>query len=344
MSIPKVNWMKFIKYCVLLNLSGTFVSFFINLSRYGWENFTFRQFVASFLFSNCIGIPVWLIILRLSPGWCTDSLLRSLAKLSVLVFGVAIAGQMIGDSLIRFLFAEFSDYRIFPPWQEFLFSLTLTFAFGFGVFAFELSQAKLRQKVLDEEKAKTLAAEAQLASLESRIHPHFLFNTINSISALISENPILAEEMMENFSDLLRYSLDSNAKSLVTLKQELEITQKYLEIEKIRYEERLDFVIKCERQFYSTKIPPLSLQTLVENSIKHVVSKSSAPTTITVLVELNDGFVEVKVIDSGQGFSELDVLPNHGLDNLQKRLQNLFGERAILQFARNGTVKLMVPA
>lgn len=344
MSILKVNWLTFIKYCVLLNLSATFVSFSINFSRYGWESFTFRQFVAAFVFSNCIGIPLWLIVLRLSPGWSRDSPARSLAKLSVLICGAAFAGQTIGDNLIRFLFSEFTDGRIFPPWQEFLFSLTLSFAFGFGVFAFELSQAKLRQKELDEEKAKTLAAEAQLASLESRIHPHFLFNTINSISALISENPVLAEEMMENFSDLLRYSLDSNAKSLVTLKQELEITQKYLEIEKIRYEERLDFVIKCERRFYLTKIPPLSLQTLVENSIKHVVSKSSAPTTVTISVEPSGGFVEVKVIDSGQGFSELDVPPNHGLDNLRKRLQNLFGERAILQFARNGTVKLSVPA
>ena len=136
-----------------------------------------------------------------------------------------------------------------PGWQNFVFSLGIALTFGFGAYFFEFSQAKLRQKELDEEKAKTLATEAQLASLESRIHPHFLFNTLNSIAALIREDPILAEKTVEKLSALLRYSLDSNAKGLVSLKQEFEITEKYLEIEKVRFDKRLAYKIDCEPNF-----------------------------------------------------------------------------------------------
>ena len=195
------------------------------------------------------------------------------------------------------------------------------------------------------ERSKTLATEAQLASLESRIHPHFLFNTLNSIAALIREEPILAEKTVEKLSALLRYSLDSNAKSLVSLEQELEITEKYLEIEKVRFDKRLVYKIECDPKFLGTKLPPLSLQTLVENSIKHVVSNTSEQTEISVSVAENGESIEIKVCDNGKGFNENDLIENHGLDNLRKRLQTIFSDRASLQIIENraGCVKLRLP-
>lgn len=340
----KENWITFLKFCILLNLLGTLISFSFTVSNGGWSKFTLEELTVCFIFSSILGSPIWYLIKDFSDRWQRVSTFTTILKFSVLLFFITFLAEIIARFISRLLFDIPRYEAVFPNWQQLLFSLTMTFTLSFGLLFYEILQKKLRQKELDEEKAKTLAAEAQLASLEARIHPHFLFNTINSISALISENPVLAEEMMENFSDLLRYSLDSNAKSLVTLKQELEITNKYLEIEKIRYEERLDFVIDCKKRLYSTKIPPLSLQTLVENSIKHVVSKSSEPTTITVLVEPTDDFIEVKVTDSGRGFTENDLKPNHGLDNLQKRLQNIFGEQANLQIAGSGAVKLLIPA
>ena len=340
----KELWITYLKSCILLNLASTIISFSFTVANGGWSKFNLQELIVCFVFSNILGAPVWYLILEFSNKWQQFSTLGIVVRLSVFLFSATFLAEIIARFVIRLLFDIPRYNDVFPNWQQLLFSLTMTFTFGFGLLFYEILQKKLRQKELDEEKAKTLATEAQLASLESRIHPHFLFNTINSISALlITENPVLAEEMLENFSDLLRYSLDSNAKSTVSLKQELEITQKYLEIEKIRYEERLEFVIECEKRFYSTKIPPLSLQTLVENSIKHVVSKSSEPTKITVLVEPTTDFIEVKVIDNSHGFTEKDLKPNHGLDNLRKRLQNLFGEEAHLQIAGNGMVKLQIP-
>lgn len=340
----KENWTTYLKSCILLNLAGTIISFSFTVANGGWSQFSLKELIVCFVFSNILGPPIWYLILEFSNRWQQFSTPGIIIKLSIFLFSFTFLAEIIARFIIRLIFNIPRYNDVFPNWQQLLFSLTITFTFGFGLLFYEILQKKLRQKELDEEKAKTLATEAQLASLESRIHPHFLFNTINSISALlITENAALAEEMLEKFSDLLRYSLDSNAKGTVSLKQELEITQKYLEIEKIRYEERLDFEIVCEKHFYSTPIPPLSLQTLVENSIKHVVSKSSEPSKITVLVEPNDDCIEVKVIDNSRGFTEKDLKPNHGLDNLRKRLQNLFGEQAHLQIAGNGMVKLQIP-
>lgn len=340
----KENWITYLKSCILLNLASTVISFSFTVANGGWSKFTLRELIVCFVFSNILGPPVWFLILEFSKKWQQFSTVAGLLKFSVFLFSTIFLAEIFARFVIRLIFDIPRYNDVFPGWQQLLFSLTMAFTFGFGLLFYEILQKKLRQKELDAEKAKTLATEAQLASLESRIHPHFLFNTINSISALlITENPALAEEMLGNFSDLLRYSLDSNSKSLVSLEQELEITNKYLEIEKIRYEERLDFVIECKKNLHSVQIPPLSLQTLVENSIKHVVSKSSETTKITILVEPTDDFIEVKVADSGKGFTENDLKPNHGLDNLRKRLQTLFGEQAQLQIAGNGMVKLQIP-
>jgi len=218
-----------------------------------------------------------------------------------------------------------------------VFSLIIAFSFGLSAYFYEVAQVRLRQKEIDEANARTLATEAQLASLESRIHPHFLFNTLNSIAALIREEPILAEKMVEKLSALLRYSLDSNAKSLVSLHQELEITEKYLEIEKARFSDRLVYRIDAPEEFSNVRLPPLSLQTLVENSIKHVAAKTSGQTKIIISVRENAGGIEIEVRDNGKGFSDEDLKEDHGLSSLEKRLQTLFDDNANLQIITGGS-------
>lgn len=345
MSANQQNWRNLLTQCLLLNLAATIVSFAFNLTRFGFGNFTWRELLASFVYSNSIGTATWFVIFRLSTRWNHNSFILRLLKVSISLTFATFIGVIIARSIFAVIYPELTKYGIFPSWRNFLFSLSMTFTFGFGVYFYELSQTKLRQKAIDEEKAKTLATEAQLASLESRIHPHFLFNTLNSIAALIREDPILAEKTVEKLSALLRYSLDSNAKSLVTLEQELEITKKYLEIEKIRFEKRLAYKIECSPQFLGTKLPPLSLQTLVENSIKHIASKTSEKTEIEILVKENGSILLIEVHDNGKGFSAKNLKENHGLDNLQKRLQTIFGESGNLQFAENdqGYIALILP-
>src|SRR5205814_9509341 len=113
---------------------------------------------------------------------------------------------------------------------------------------------------------------AQLTSLESRVQPHFLFNTLNSISALIREDPRAAERMVERLAALLRDSLEMNRTRLVPLSRELRIVQDYLEIEKTRYGDRLRYSIDVAADLDDPEVPPFCLQPLVENRVKHVVS------------------------------------------------------------------------
>lgn len=340
----KDNWITYLTTCFLLNLAGGIISFSFTVANGGWGKFTLQEFIVCFVFSNILGPPIWFLILEFSNRWQQFSTIAVVIKLSALLFSITFLAEIIARFVLRMIFDIPRYNAVFPNWQQLLFSLTMAFTFGFGLLFYEVLQKKLRQKEIDEVRAKTLATEAQLASLESRIHPHFLFNTLNSISALISENPPLAEEMMENLSDLLRYSLDSNSRSLVMLKQELNITEKYLEMEKIRYADRLTYQINCDEKLLATKLPPLSLQTLVENSIKHVVAKTSNLTSIVIWVQENGANVKIEVMDNGEGFTEKELQPNHGLDNLQKRLQTIFDGQAYLQIIGNGTVRLELPA
>jgi two-component system sensor histidine kinase AlgZ len=181
-----------------------------------------------------------------------------------------------------------------------------------------------------------LATEAQLASLESRIHPHFLFNTLNSISSLIPEDPARAERLVEQMAALLRFSLDANQSGLVPLASELKIVADYLDIERARFGDRLRYQIDVPADLNESRIPPLSLQTLVENSVKFAIAPDRAGGEIRITGARADGAFRVEVSDSGPAFQLESAPAGHGLDNLKGRLSALFGDRAALLLQRVG--------
>lgn len=344
MPTNKQNWRELLRHCLLINLAATVVAIAFNATTSGLQTiFSPQWIVSSFVYSNCIGTLISFVIFYFAPRWNKNSAVIRLSKVSLSIFVATFIGVTIAGLILSIIFPPLAKQGLIPSWQIFVFSLGIAFTFGFGVYFYEVSQAKLREKELDEEKAKTLATEAQLASLESRIHPHFLFNTLNSIAALIREEPILAEKMVEKLSALLRYSLDANAQNLVPFEQELEITKKYLDIEKVRFEERLSYKIEADEKFAKVKLPPFSLQTLVENSIKHVASKRSDKTEIVVSAKENAESLEIEVSDNGNGFSSDKIKIGHGLDSLQKRLQTIFQESACLEIVENGKVRLKIP-
>jgi LytS/YehU family sensor histidine kinase len=205
---------------------------------------------------------------------------------------------------------------------------------------------KLRTQQVEQERANKLLAEARLSSLASRIHPHFLFNTLNSIASLIPSDPKRAEDTVGKLASLLRFSLSENQSGLVPLAQELKVVRDYLEIERTRFGERLRYTIDTPKNLEIVKMPPLSLQTLVENSIKHVVALRAEGATIQVVGSAEDGQVLLQVIDDGPGFTLASITPEHGLGNLVSRIELLFGDRGQLSVARkNGTtvVTLLFP-
>jgi len=208
----------------------------------------------------------------------------------------------------------------------------------------EASRMALQTQRLERERAEKLAAEAQLASLTSRVQPHFLFNTLNSISALIRENPEQAEQTIERLASLLRSSLDQT--ETVPLEQEIKLVRDYLEIQKTRLGERLHFEVTVEPGVQAA-VPPFSVQTLVENAVKHVAGRRQEGVTLQIQAKRFDRNVVVFVTDNGPGFAEDSIKASHGLDNLQGRLRVIYGDRAGLEFLREPgsmIVRLRVPA
>ena len=243
-------------------------------------------------------------ILYFAPKIYKLSILKRMLILIPIIFVMTIIGIILARICLSFFDVNiFDSTNIIPGWRTSTFSLLISYVFGLGAYFYIHSQNKLhrtkellRQKELDEAKAKSLAVSAQLASLESKIHPHFLFNTLNSIAALIKEDPDKAEKMVEKLSALLRYSLDFEANKLVSFAEELKITKDYLEIESARFAHKLDYNFKIEPNLKDLKVPAFALQTLVENSIKHVASKRSTKTKIDISAYNSNGSLKIEVM------------------------------------------------
>jgi LytS/YehU family sensor histidine kinase len=211
----------------------------------------------------------------------------------------------------------------------------------------EATTEELREKELAADRARQLATEARLSSLESRIHPHFLFNTLNSISSLIQEDPAQAEKLVERLAALLRFSLDSNQQRTVPLEREMKITRDYLEIERVRFGDRLRYAIDVPPSLGPAEVPPLAVQTLVENSVKHAIAPRREGGEVRVAARRVGQHLCVEVADDGPGFARDALVAGHGLDTLHARLLALYDDRAALDITtRDGytVVSISLPA
>jgi len=211
-------------------------------------------------------------------------------------------------------------------------SVLMTLIFGLAISALETMRARVAQA----------SAEARLASLESRVQPHFLFNTLNSIAALVHDDPARAEKMTTDLAALLRSSLDQQTTPLVALDEELRIVEKYLAIERVRFGDRLRYRVDVDPSAAAAQVPRLSVQTLVENSVKYAVSPRREGATIGIRASGDKGRLRVSVKDDGPGFD--GAMPEgHGLALLRSRLEMLYADRAqLLVDSRPGTTEVVV--
>ena len=180
-----------------------------------------------------------------------------------------------------------------------------------------------------------LAAEikdAQLGSLKSQINPHFIFNTINNIRSLILEDQEKAREMLLNFSDLFRYALKNTDQSKVILKDELEIVNQYLELLSIQFENKLTYKIEIDTGLENMTIPPMMLQLLVENAIKHGISQFKEGGSILIDIDQGNGFLNIHVKNTGSlnKSAKLGDKLGIGLENIRKRLDLIYNGKANL--------------
>ncbi len=217
-------------------------------------------------------------------------------------------------------------------------SAIITLVFGIFGTLIELLQRRLddatvalRTKERDEADARRLAAEAQLASIESRVQPHFLFNTLNSIAALVHDDPAGAERMTGQLAALLRSALDSGANPLVPLDEDLRVVRAYLDIERVRFGDRLRYSVDLGEGTRSMLVPRMGVQTLVENSVKYAVSPRRDGGSIAVRARTTAGRTQIVVEDDGPGFDAAIRPPGHGLALLEARMTILFGDQASMR-------------
>jgi len=208
-----------------------------------------------------------------------------------------------------------------------------------------------RENELRSARLEIQLIQAQLQVLKMQIHPHFLFNTINSVLALMHDDPAGAERMAIQLSDFLRYTLDNIDRQEVILKEELDFVQRYLDIEKVRLQDRLTVTMDVDPDTLTARVPNLMLQPLVENSVRHGIVPYSRRGHIHISCHSSDKNLRIQVHDDGPGFpsaSQSALRKGVGLTNIEKRLETLYDKQAFTFSYRNhpqggALVEIVIP-
>jgi hypothetical protein len=206
----------------------------------------------------------------------------------------------------------------------------ISWAFLYYWFQHRNINRKISEKEYQLLNLEKLKSKAQLDALEAKINPHFLYNALNSIAGLIHEQPNQAEEMTIQLSKLFRYTTGRTEESFHTLFDELEIIRAYLSIEEVRFGHRLSYTIACDESLYSQQIPRFLLQPLVENAIKHGISKIAENGIIEINIKQDNDLLTIQIQDNGPDFSET-LGGGFGLRSVKEKLKLLYGNKASLE-------------
>lgn len=193
----------------------------------------------------------------------------------------------------------------------------------------------LEEKTLREEQLKKMVKEAELKALKAQLNPHFLFNSLNSISSLTISDPGGAREMLTQLSDFLRYSLRKNDESLLPLGEEIKNMKRYLEIEKVRFGDRLNCHFEITEECYQLLVPAMLLQPIYENAIKHGLYESVDPITITTSCSVQKDFLEVSIKNNYDPDSTPIKGEGVGLENVRNKLYLFYNRPDLLCINRN---------
>lgn len=288
-----------------------------------WDGFLYSS-IYSFLFLLFFGLT-WKPLMKIFPLNKPNVLfIHGLVQIFTSFVGFGL-GFLITNSLHGFL----NDHTTMDTAKSGV-GLTLIALFCLvGILitnGFFYSTTYMRRS-MDAEKRRV---DSELSALRAQINPHFLFNSLNSIAALIKISPDKAEAVTEDLADVFRYTLRASEHPLSTLREELEITQLYLNIEQARFKDRLTVTMNISEKLHIISFPVLTLQPLLENSIKHGVSKKEGNHNVTLDIHLNRNMLEILVSDTGPGFPHHNfdkiLQSGTGLSNVFQRLKLHFGD------------------
>ena len=268
-------------------------------------------------------------------------------KLVLLLFIFSIINSF-STSYLADIFKLYEPGRNIPITRRFLFSIifdTPIFLVWMSVYVLwhyiEFTNTEEIKKV----RLETMIKELELKTIKSQINPHFIFNALNSIRALVDEDPQRARQAITELSNILRSSIQVDKVEITSLEKELDIVKDYLALEFIRFADRLKVVYEIEQNTLSNQIPPMMLQTLVENAIKHGLGKQSGDCTIKIISKLeNDKMV---LIVQNTGLLQPSEKDGFGLQSTRERLNILYRGQAIFEIfqceSNEVTAKLVIP-
>ena len=339
--IPRVNR----RAILLAILAWTFIALYFATQSYlnpayetrpPWEDVLAVNFTYYYLWGLAMPAVAWLA--RRFP-------LRSLSA-----FGVhAIASIMI--TAIELVVAETilwnftaASFRHFPFLESMQVAFKANFHSSLPTYWLILAAYLAWTYARNASRLETQLAHAQLDALKMQLNPHFLFNTLNSISSLMYVDVDAADAMLARLSEFLRLTLDRPIAPKIPLHQELDFVQRYLEIERIRFEERLRVTVDVERSAEDVLVPALILQPLVENAIHHGIAKRNGGGSIIIRARREERWLHLLVRDDGE--TSGTVRERVGLSNTRARLQALYGDQHRLEYGpqeKGFTVEIAVP-
>jgi hypothetical protein len=302
----------------------------------GYAHFPLRSALVSSLFSmgtaSLYGIAVWHVCQR--RPWPLHLSLRFYLLHAAFSLVFAVGWNLtiyVLESVPRHTnpLHEFWKSRLLG-WQ------LLTGVWLYGLFAGVSYAVQTRNRLHEKEtlamRAEALAAAARLDAVRARLNPHFLFNALHTLAALVKFRPALAEAAIERLGDMLRYTLKEDGRELVEFSEEYDFTRQYIAFEQLRYEDRLKVDLQVDPESFNFDVLPFSLQTLAENAVRHAISVRPEGGSIWITCSCRDGRLSVSVRDDGPG-GTADAGQSHqiGLRSLRERLLAAYGPAAGLQ-------------
>lgn len=216
-----------------------------------------------------------------------------------------------------------------------MFSVCFDYGIVFSIIHVIDSVKKLRERERQAAKLQELSNKQQIANLKAQLNPHFLFNTLNSINAMVSKDVDQTRDMITGLSDMLRYSIRSFEKDRVALSEELEFVRQYLELEKHRYGDRLQYSIILDEDLSNVEIPPMIIQPIVENAVKHGIAPTEEGGEVNISISQDSEEMMISIEDTGRGLSDPEEVRSStgiGVRNTDEYLQKRYGGQSKLHF------------
>ena len=312
-----------------------FMSDFINyLVMFGYNSEKLEEFLYQACVNILLGISLthFFRIIFKQYNWIKLNMPQLIFRSSVSIFMITGFFVAINENLDHDLL-DTSNLNIVLLELNYGLSLSKPVLIWVLLYIFYAYTNERRYDAIEKIKLQASIEDTEAKILRAQINPHFMFNALNSIRALVIEDPQKAQKGVTQLSNILRSSLVADRKTTISLKEELKTIEDYLELEKVRYEERLQIMWEVDKDTLNIPVPPMMLQTLVENAIKHGVQKATRWGFIEINTTKLDNSLIIKIRNTGvlKNTENTSIDGGFGLKNTEKRLKLLYGNEAIFE-------------